>query len=216
MVRQSSKMTSKYILERYKSSQEKIDGEESIQRSSEDVSSGEDVNKDIESSQEKNSGEENIPSDSEDVSSNEDTQSTKDTSQHHSIKLQVLLIWLKLQRIESHIAKVKSNQTIEDVVRYNSDLIFGDIPERVLFGDNDNRRYANTFNAIDTEIISMKKDLKVLRNHRCVSSNEIAKIPTIRSKGAENFLKRRKDPNIRKGRKKYLIFETKKKLKTQV
>ena len=157
MVRQSSKMTSKYILERYKSSQEKIDGEESIQRSSEDVSSGEDVNKDIESSQEKNSGEENIPSDSEDVSSNEDTQSTKDTSQHHSIKLQVLLIWLKLQRIESHIAKVKSNQAIEDVVRYNSDLIFGDVPERVLFGDYNNQRYGNTFNAIDTEIISIKK-----------------------------------------------------------
>ena len=124
MFRQSSKMTSKYILERYKSSQEKIDGEESIQRSSEDVSSGEDVNKDIESLQEKNSGEENIPSDSEDVSSNEDTQSTKDTSQHHSIKLKVLLIWLKLQRIEYHITKVKRSQAIENVVRYNSDLIF--------------------------------------------------------------------------------------------
>ena len=184
---QSSKMTTKYIWQIY--------------------------NKDIESSQEKNNGEENIQSYSEDVSSEENAPSTEDISQHHSVKLQALLIWLKLQTIESHIAKVKRNQAVEDVLRYNTDLISGNIPERVLFEDNDNQRYANTFSAIDTEIISLKKNLKILRNHRCVTSNEIANINKIRSKGSGNFLKLRKDPNIKTVRKKFLRFETKKKAK---
>ena len=135
----------------------KNNGEENIQSYSEDVSSDEDVHKDIEYSQEKSNGEENTQSYSEDVSSEEDDPSTEDISQHHSVKLQALLIWVKLQTIESHIAKVKRNQAIEDVIRYNTDLISGDIPERVLIGDNDNQRYDNTFNAIDTEIMSMKK-----------------------------------------------------------
>ena len=65
IVMQSSKMTSKYILQRYnkdvKSSQEKNNGEENIQNYSEDVSSDEDVHKDIEYSQEKKTMEKKIP-----------------------------------------------------------------------------------------------------------------------------------------------------------
>ena len=52
---------------------------------------------------------------------------------------------------------MKRNQAVEDVLRYNTDLLSRNIPERVLFEDNDNQRYANTFSAIDTEIISLKK-----------------------------------------------------------
>ena len=105
---------------------------------------------------------------------------------------------------------MKRNQAVEDVLRYNTDLLSGNIPERVLFEDNDNQRYANIFSAIDIEIISLKKNLKILRNHRCVSSNEIANINKIPSKGILSFLKLRKDPNIKKVQKKCLRFETKK------
>jgi len=75
-------MTSKYILQRYKSSQEKNNGEENIQSYSEDVSSDEDVHKDIEYSQEKHNGEENTKSYSEDVSREEYGPSAEDISQH--------------------------------------------------------------------------------------------------------------------------------------
>ena len=138
----------------------KNNGEENIQSYSEDVSSDENVHKDIEYSQEKHNGEENTQSYSEDVSSEEDGPSTEDISQHHSVKLQAVLIWLKIQTIESSIAKVKRNQAVEDVLRYNTDLLSWNIPECVLFEDNDNQRYANTFSAIDTEIISLKKKSK--------------------------------------------------------
>ena len=117
---QSSKMTSKYIFQRYNKdvkSQEKNNGEENIQIYSEDVSSDENAHKDIEYSQEKHNGEENTQSYSEDVSSEEDGPSTEDISQHHSVKLQALLIWLKLQTIESHIAKVKCDQAVQVVLR---------------------------------------------------------------------------------------------------
>ena len=115
-------MTTKYILQRY--------------------------NKDIESSQEIGSGEGNTSNYSKDVPTQEITPPIKYKLQGHYIKLQLLLLRLKLETIELHISKIKREQFVNVLdAEYNRDSIYGD-------NTNLNRlskvkqRCANSFNVI--------------------------------------------------------------------
>ena len=146
-------MTTKYILKRY--------------------------NKDIEASQAIGSGEENTSSYFKDVPTQEITPPIKYKLKDHYIKLQLLLLRLKLETIDLHISKIKREQFVNGL-----DFIY-----------EVNQKCANSFNVIKEEIISMKKQLRQLRDHPFVPFNESS--DSSHSKGVLKFSRLTQNLNVK-------------------
>ena len=174
-------MTTKYILRRY--------------------------NKDIESSQAKCNGEENTSSYLKDVPTQEITPPIKYKLQDHYIKLQLLLLRLKLETIELHISKIKREQFVNVLdAGYNRDLIYGDNTNLNRLS-NVKQRCANSFNVINEEVISMKKQLRLLRDHLFVPFNQGT--DSSHSKDILKFLRLTKDLNVKQIPRKSSRFQKK-------
>ena len=161
-------MTTKYILQRY--------------------------NKDIEASQAIGSGEENTSSYFKDVPTQEITPPIKYRLKDHYIKLQLLLLRLRLNTIDLHISKIKREQFVNGL-----DFIY-----------EVNQRCANSFNVIHEEIISMKEKLKLLRDHLFDPLNEST--DSSHSKNILKILKLTKDLSVKNAPRKSSRFQKKKKM----
>ena len=108
-------------------------------------------NKDIEASQVIGSSKENTSSFVKDVPTQEIIPLKKYKLKDLYIKLR-----LKLETIDRHISKIKREQFVNGL-----DFIY-----------EVNQKCANSFNVIKEEIISMKKQLRQLRDHQFVPFNE--------------------------------------------
>lgn len=161
-------MTTKYILRRY--------------------------NKDIEASQTIGSGEESTSSYFKNVPTQEITPPIKYKLKDHYIKLQLLLLRLKLETIDLHISKIKREQFVN-----GRDFIY-----------EVNQRCANSFNVIHEEIISMKEKLKLLREHLVDTFNESTDYS--HSKNTLKFSTITKKLNVKQNPRKKSTFQKKKKM----
>ena len=108
-------------------------------------------NKDIEASQVIGSSKENTSSYVKDVPTQEIIPLKKYKLKDHYIKLR-----LKLETIDLHISKIKREQLVNGL-----DFIY-----------KVNQRCANSFNVINEEIVSMKKQLRQLRDYQIVPFSE--------------------------------------------